>query len=53
LAGLEQKEYLRQGCRFAGRCPDVMDIYKGVVPADISVDDVLVKCHKYSEEKEH
>jgi peptide/nickel transport system ATP-binding protein len=49
LAELEQHEYLRQGCRFAGRCPDVMDICKGVVPADIHVDDVLVKCHKYSD----
>jgi peptide/nickel transport system ATP-binding protein len=48
LAELEQQEYLRQGCRFAGRCPDVMDICKGVVPADIHIDDVLVKCHKYS-----
>jgi peptide/nickel transport system ATP-binding protein len=49
LAELEQQEYLRQGCRFAGRCPDVMDICKRVVPADIRVDDVLVKCHKYSD----
>lgn len=50
LAELEHEEYLRQGCRFAGRCPDVMEICKGVVPADISVDDVIVKCHKYSGE---
>jgi peptide/nickel transport system ATP-binding protein len=50
LAELEQDEYLRNGCRFAGRCPDVMDICKGVVPADIRVDDVLVKCHKYTAE---
>lgn len=49
LAELEQQEYLRKGCRFAGRCPDVMDICKGVVPADIHIDDVLVKCHKYSD----
>lgn len=49
LAELEQQEYLRQGCRFAGRCPDVMDICKGVVPADIQLDDILVKCHKYSD----
>lgn len=47
LAELEQEEYLRRGCRFAGRCPDVMEICKGVVPADIYVDDVLVKCHKF------
>jgi peptide/nickel transport system ATP-binding protein len=52
LAELEQQEYLRQGCRFAGRCPDVMDVCKGLVPADIHIDDVLVKCHKYSDSPE-
>jgi peptide/nickel transport system ATP-binding protein len=50
LSELEQAEYQRQGCKFAGRCPDVMDICKGVVPADIHFDDVLVKCHKYTDE---
>jgi peptide/nickel transport system ATP-binding protein len=49
LSELEHEEYLRQGCKFAGRCPDVMDICRGVVPADIYVDDVLVKCHLYSD----
>lgn len=48
LAELEHEEYLRQGCKFAGRCPDVMDICRGEVPTDIPIDDVLVKCHKYS-----
>ena len=48
LTVLEHEEYLRKGCKFAGRCPDVMDICKGVVPADIVIDDVLVKCHLYS-----
>jgi peptide/nickel transport system ATP-binding protein len=48
LSELEHEEYLRQGCKFAGRCPDVMEICKGVVPTDIYIDDVLVKCHKYS-----
>lgn len=48
LAEMEQEEYLRQGCKFAGRCPDVMEICRGVAPADIHVDNVLVKCHKYS-----
>lgn len=50
LSELEHEEYLRQGCRFAGRCPDVMEICKGVAPADIYIDDVLVKCHKYTGE---
>jgi len=52
LLELEQEEYLRQGCKFAGRCPDVMEICKGVVPADLNVDGVLVKCHLYSGKKE-
>jgi peptide/nickel transport system ATP-binding protein len=50
LSELEHEEYLRQGCKFAGRCPDVMEICKGVAPADIYIDDTLVKCHKYSGE---
>ena len=50
LSQLEQEEYLRKGCRFAGRCPEVMDVCKGLVPADIRVNDVLVKCHLYSDE---
>ena len=49
LAELEQEEYLRRGCRFAGRCPDAMEICRGVVPADLSVDGVLVKCHLYAD----
>jgi len=53
LSEIEQEEYLRRGCRFAGRCPDVMDICKGVVPADIQIGDVLVKCHKYPETHEN
>jgi peptide/nickel transport system ATP-binding protein len=52
LSGSEQEEYLRQGCKFAGRCPDVMEICKGVVPVDLTVDGVLVKCHKYTAEPE-
>jgi peptide/nickel transport system ATP-binding protein len=52
LAELEEEEYLRKGCKFAGRCPDVMEICKGVAPADIHIDDVLVKCHLYSDREE-
>jgi len=45
----EQEEYLRKGCKFAGRCPVVMEKCKVEVPADLIVEGVLVKCHKYSE----
>ena len=48
LSELEHEEYLREGCKFAGRCPLVMDICKQKVPADSYVDGVLVKCHKYT-----
>ncbi len=48
LTDIEQEEYLKQGCRFAGRCPMVMDICKQQVPADLNVDGVLVRCHLYT-----
>ena len=49
LMEMEQEEYLRQGCKFAGRCPLVMDICKTQIPDDIDVDGTLVRCHKYSQ----
>jgi peptide/nickel transport system ATP-binding protein len=52
LSELEQEEYLRQGCKFAGRCPEVMERCKGVVPPDLHVDGVLVKCHLYEDDEE-
>lgn len=51
LTELEHEEYLRQGCKFAGRCPEVMDICKGTMPVDTEIDQVLVKCHLYSDNK--
>ncbi len=48
LAELEHEEYLRRGCKFAGRCPTAMDKCKNLVPQDVQVDGVLVKCHLYS-----
>jgi peptide/nickel transport system ATP-binding protein len=48
ISDLEHEEYLREGCRFAGRCPLVMDICKREVPPDVYVDGVLVKCHRYT-----
>ena len=49
LMELEHEEYLRQGCKFAGRCPRVMEKCKSIVPEDIQVDGVLVKCHLYGQ----
>jgi len=47
LSDIEYQEYLKQGCRFAGRCPLVMDICQQQPPPDVYVDGVLVKCHRY------
>ena len=48
LSDTEHEEYLRQGCRFAGRCPLTKEGCKPEVPEDVYIDDVLVKCHKYT-----
>jgi peptide/nickel transport system ATP-binding protein len=48
LSELEYEEYLREGCKFAGRCPGAREICRTEVPADIYIDDVLVKCHRYT-----
>jgi len=48
LSESEQEEYLRVGCKFAGRCPKVTERCKREVPKDVSVNDVLVKCFLYS-----
>ena len=50
LTDIEHEEYLRQGCRFAGRCPRVMAVCKEAAPPDLAVDGVLVKCFLYDEE---
>ncbi|MGD9160824.1 MAG: ABC transporter ATP-binding protein [Desulfobacteraceae bacterium] len=47
LGELEQDEFLRVGCKFAGRCPDVMDVCRLKAPEDVMVDGVQVKCHKW------
>jgi peptide/nickel transport system ATP-binding protein len=49
LGTTEVKEYGRVGCKFAGRCPQVMDICRMADPPDIQVDRRTVKCYLYSE----
>lgn len=48
LIETEQQEYLRLGCRFAGRCPEATAICKSEVPPDVCVDGVTVRCHRYA-----
>ena len=49
LTESEQEEYQRTGCKFAGRCPHVMDRCRGEAPEDIEADGVLVKCFLYDD----
>jgi peptide/nickel transport system ATP-binding protein len=48
LVRSETEEYLQTGCKFAGRCPRVLDICKSVVPKDMVADGRTVKCHLYN-----
>lgn len=49
LGVTEVKEYGRVGCKFAGRCPAVMDICRKVDPPDIQVGSQTVKCYLYAD----
>jgi peptide/nickel transport system ATP-binding protein len=49
LARPESEEYLRSGCRFAGRCPHVMDICRQIEPKNIVTDGRMVKCFLYDD----
>jgi peptide/nickel transport system ATP-binding protein len=49
LSDTEHDEYLRQGCRFAGRCPMVMDICRTTPPPDVLVEGAQVSCHLYTD----
>ena len=52
LGTTEVKEYGRVGCKFAGRCPHVMDICRQVDPPDVQVERQIVKCYLYTEHAE-
>lgn len=47
LGVTEVKEYGRIGCKFAGRCPAVMDICRRADPPDVPADGRTVKCYLY------
>ncbi|MBZ0304079.1 MAG: ABC transporter ATP-binding protein [Anaerolineae bacterium] len=52
LGTTEVKEYGRIGCKFASRCPQVMDICRQADPPDVQVGQQTVKCYLYSEHGE-
>jgi peptide/nickel transport system ATP-binding protein len=50
LAESDVEEYVRAGCKFAGRCPQVMELCRREAPGDISVDGALTRCHLYRQQ---
>ena len=53
LGTTEVKEYSRVGCKFAGRCPLVMDICREIDPPDVQVERRTVKCYLYLDNSGH
>lgn len=47
LGTTEIKEYGRVGCKFAGRCPHVMEVCRKADPPDVMVEGRTVKCYLY------
>lgn len=50
LGTTEVKEYGHIGCKFAGRCPHVMDICRQADPPDFVAQGRTVKCYLYAPE---
>jgi peptide/nickel transport system ATP-binding protein len=48
VSASETDDFLRGGCRFAARCPQVMDVCRTAVPRDTVVDGRVVRCHLYT-----
>ena len=49
LGATEIQEYGRLGCKFAGRCPHVMEICRQKDPPEIQSDGRMVRCFLYQE----
>ncbi|MDR0656649.1 MAG: ABC transporter ATP-binding protein [Treponema sp.] len=47
LSTQEVKEYSRVGCKFAARCPRVMDTCRRADPPDVEAEGRIVKCYLY------
>jgi peptide/nickel transport system ATP-binding protein len=45
LSETDTEDYLRVGCKFAGRCPQAMELCRLEVPEDIDSNGMLAKCH--------
>ena len=49
LAVLETDEFTNMGCKYASRCPEVMEICKQKIPTDFLVENRTVKCFLYED----
>ena len=47
ITELETEEYMRKGCKFAGRCPFVEEKCKDFMPEEFFVDGRMVRCWLY------
>jgi peptide/nickel transport system ATP-binding protein len=52
LSVVETDEYTRTGCKFAGRCPAVMDICHNHIPPNVITNGRTVKCFLYDDSVE-
>jgi len=50
LGTTEVKEYGRVGCKFAGRCPQVMGLCREADPPDVVAEGRTVKCYLYKQD---
>jgi len=46
LSDTDHEEFLRSGCKFAGRCPEVGESCRCEAPEDVLIGAVTVKCHR-------
>ena len=50
MSTLDISEYLKQGCKFADRCPKVMEVCRRTDPPEVNVNDSIVKCYLYQDQ---
>ena len=51
LSDAESEDFQRKGCKFAGRCPFVMEVCRTAMPPEYKRAEVGVRCYLYAEEK--
>ncbi|MFP4113974.1 MAG: ABC transporter ATP-binding protein [Spirochaetota bacterium] len=52
LSDAESEDFQRTGCKFAGRCPHVMEVCRTALPPEYERGEVRVRCYLYADEQE-